>query len=97
MIVAVTIVEKEERERDHTIQKALLGSDPLKWIKADVEVRGEGRLEVEYQELETIPPSRGLHRFAHCHVLYEEVHDLIKKRKWAPAQIDTEVAGITWI
>ena len=25
------------------------------------------------------------------------MHDFIKKRKWAPAQTDTEVAGITWI
>ena len=71
--------------------------DALKWIKADAEVRDEGHLEFDYQELETIAPSRGLHRFAHCQVLYEEVHDFIKKRKWVPAQIDTEVAGITWI
>ena len=28
MIVAVTLAEKEERKRDHTIQKALLGFDP---------------------------------------------------------------------
>ena len=66
MIVAVTLVEKEERKRDHTIQKAILGFDPFKWLKADAEVRDEGHLEVGYQELETISPSRGLHRFAHC-------------------------------
>ena len=92
MIVAVTLAEKEERRRDHTIQKALLGFEPPKSIKADAEVRDEGHLEVEHQELETIAPSRGLHSFAHCQVLYEEVHDFIKKRKWALAQIDTEVA-----
>ena len=40
MIVAVTIAEKEERKRVHTIQKTILGFDPLKWIKADAEVRG---------------------------------------------------------
>ena len=30
-------------------------------------------------------------------MLYEEVHAFLMKRKWAAAQIDTDVAGITWI
>ena len=54
-------------------------------------------LEVGYQELDLIAPTKGTHRFAHCQMLYEEMHDFISKRRWAPAQVDTEVAGITWI
>ena len=89
--------KKEERKNDCTIRKTLLGYDPLKWIKGDAEIRDEGQLEVDYQKLETIAPSRGTHRFAHCQVLYEEVHAFIRERKWAPAQIDTEVVGTTWV
>ena len=57
----------------------------------------EGKLEVDYHKLETIAPSRGTRRFADCQVLYEEVHAFLRKRKWASVQIDTEVAGITWV
>ena len=66
-------------------------------MKADAEIWGEEQLEVDYQSMEIIQPTRGKHRFAYCQVLYEEVHAFLKKRKWAPAQIDTEVAGIAWI
>ena len=48
MIAAVTLAEKEERKKVHTIQKALHGYDPLKGMKADAEVRDEGHLEVDY-------------------------------------------------
>ena len=88
MIAAVTLAEKNERKRVHTI---------LKWMKADAEVRDEGHLEVDYQELHLIAPAKGNQRFAHCQMLYEDVHGCLKERKWAPAQADTEVAGITWI
>ena len=30
-------------------------------------------------------------------MLYEDVHGFLKERVWAPAQIDTEVACITWV
>ena len=30
-------------------------------------------------------------------MLYEDVHSFLKQRKWAPAQMDTEAGGITWI
>ncbi len=74
MIVGVTLAEKEERANDRTIQKTLLGYDPEKWVKANAEIRDEEKMEVEYQSLKTIQPTRGEHRFAHCKVLYEEVH-----------------------
>ena len=66
-------------------------------MKADAEVRDEGHLEVDYQELHLIAPTKCNHRFAHCQMLYEDVHGFLKERKWAPAQADTEVAGITWV
>ena len=37
------------------------------------------------------PPGMG--RFIALHIFL----DFIKKRKWVPAQVDSEVAGITWI
>ena len=79
MIAAVTLAENEERENDCTTRKALLGYDAPKCIKADAEIRDAGHLEVDYQKLETIAPSSGTHRFAHCQVLYEEVHAFIKE------------------
>ena len=74
MIVGVALTEKEERINDHTILKALLGYDPQKWVKTEAEIRDEEQLEVDYQSIEIIQPTRGKHRFAHCQVLYEEVH-----------------------
>ena len=47
-------------------------------------------------DLKIISPTKGKHKFAHCQVLYEEVHAFLKKRKWAPIRTDIEVAGITW-
>ena len=97
MIVGVTLAEKEERANDRTIQKALLRYDPEKWVKTDAEIRGEEQMKVEHQSIQIIQPTKGKHRFAHCQVLYEEVHAFLMKRKWAPAQVDTEVAGVTWM
>ena len=39
MIAAVTLAEKEERRNNHFVQKATLGYDTQKWIKADAVVR----------------------------------------------------------
>ena len=83
MIVGATLAEKEERANDRTIQKALLGYDLEKWVKTDVEIRGEEQMKVEYQSIQIIQPTKGKHRFAHCQVLYEEVHAFLMKRKWA--------------
>ena len=60
-------------------------------------MRDEGHLEVDYQEVQLIAPTKGNHRFAQCQMLYEDVHSFLKERKWALAQTDTEVGGITWI
>ena len=70
MIVGVTLAEKEGRANDRTIQKALLGYDPEKWVKTDVEIRGEEQIEVGYQSINSSNPPKGKHRFAHCQVLY---------------------------
>ena len=66
-------------------------------MKADATVRGESHLDVTYREVKVIAPTKGNHRFAQCQMLYEDVHSFLKQRKCAPAQMDTEVGGITWI
>ena len=40
---------------------------------------------------------KGKHRFAYCQVLYQEIHDFVQHREWAPAQLDNETAGTTWL
>ena len=97
IIVGDTLAEKEERVESRVMQKALLGYDPQKWVKANAEIRDEEHLEVEYQSLKTIQPTKGKHRFAHCQILYEEVHAFLKQRRWVPVKVDMEVAGITWM
>ena len=97
MIAAVTIAEKEERKRIHTIQNTILGYDVLKWVKADAIVRDESHLEVDYREVKLMTPTKGNHRFAQCQKLYEDVHSFLKERKWAFAQTESEAGGTTWI
>jgi len=97
MIPWVVMAEKEERKKDHDVQKALLGYDPETWLKIDAEIRVEELEEEEYQSLSLIPPTKGKHRFAHCQVLYEEVHVFLTERRWAPAQVDSEFGGVTWV
>ena len=41
MIAGVVMAEKEERKKDHDVQKALLGYDPEKLLKTDAEIRVE--------------------------------------------------------
>ena len=84
-------------EKEHIKQKIILGYDLEKWVSAEAKIRGEEHHELEYHDLATIQPTKGKHKFAHCQVLYEEVHPSLKKRKWAPIKTDIEVAGITWI
>lgn len=97
MILGVTLAEKTERAKQHTIFKATRGYDPLKWVKAKAMIRDGDSLETEYQNIETVPPTKGKHRFAHCQTHYEEVHAFLSKRKWAPVSNDVEVSGIAWI
>ena len=85
MILGVTLAEKAERAKQHTIFKALRGYDPLKWVKAKAMIRDEDTMEPEYQSIETVPPTIGKHRFAHCQTHYEEVHAFLSKRKLAQA------------
>ena len=39
MIATITLAEKEEREKDKQIRKAMLGYDPDVWLKADAQIR----------------------------------------------------------
>ena len=75
----------------------MLGYDPEKWVKAVARIRDEEHLDVEYQDLKTLPPTKGRHKSAHCQILYEEVHVFLKQRRWVPVKVDIDVAGITWI
>ena len=78
-------------------RKPSWGYDPETWLKIDAEIRAEDLEEEEYQCLRLIPPTKGKHRFAHCQILYEEVHAFLAERLWAPAQVDSECGGITWV
>ena len=71
MILGVTLAEKAERAKQHTIFKATRGYDPLKWVKAKAKIRDEESLELEYQNIETVPPTKGKHRFPHCQTHHE--------------------------
>ena len=88
---------KGREEKDHAVHKALLGYDPEKWLKTDAETRAEELEDSEYQSLNLTLPTKGKHRFAHCQILYEEVHAFLNGRRWAPAQVDSDVGGVTWV
>ena len=79
MIVAVTIAEKDERKKIHSIQKVALGYDTLKWMKGDANVRGESQLGIDYLEVKLITPTKGNHKCTQRQKLYEEVHNFIGK------------------
>ena len=59
IIVAVTLAEKDERKKIHSIQKIALGYDTLKWMKGDANVRDESQLDIEYREVKLISPTKG--------------------------------------
>ena len=73
MIVAVTLAEQDVRKKIHTIQRAIRGYDMFKWTEADAIVGDESHLEVDYQEVKFITPTKGNHRFAQWQRLYEDV------------------------
>ena len=81
MIVAVTLAEKEERKKIHSIQQIALGYDTLEWMKGDAKVRDESQLDIEYREVKLISPTRGNHKFTQRQKLYDDVHNFIGKRK----------------
>ena len=97
IIIGVTLAEKTERAKQHTIFKATRGYDPGKWVKAKATIRDEEHLKLDYQDIDLIQPTKGKHKFTHCQALYEQVHAFLGKRKWAPVSNDNEVSGITWI
>ena len=66
-------------------------------MKGDANVRDESLLDIEYREVTLTTPTKGNHKFTQRQKLYEQVHNFLSKRKWAPAKADTDVGGITWI
>ena len=66
-------------------------------MKGDANVRDESQLEIEYREVKLITPTKGNHKFTQRQKLYEEVHNFLSTRKWAPVKADTDVGGIAWI
>ena len=55
-------------------QKAIRGYDPEKWVSTGAKIRDEEQYGLDYFDLKIISPTKGKHTFAHCQVLYEEVH-----------------------
>ena len=66
-------------------------------MKGDANVRDESQLDIEHREVKLIRPTKENHKFTQRQKLYEEVHNFLSKRKWAPVKADTDVGGITWI
>ena len=59
-------------------------------MKGDANVRDESQLDIEYREVKLFTPIKGNHQFTHRQKLYEEVHNFIGKRKWAPVKAGTD-------
>ena len=97
MLAAVIKAEKEERKKIQFAQNTILGYDTQKWVEADAVIRDEVQLEVSYQKINFVTATKGNHRFARWQKQYEDVHNFLSSRKWAPVQPETEVSGITWI
>ena len=55
-IAGVSIAEKERRAKDKQASKVVLGYDPDKGAKTEVNIRSEDQNEVEYKMLEMPPP-----------------------------------------
>ena len=43
------------------------------------------------------PVTKGKHKFAYCQTLYQESHEFIQQREWAPIQLDNETGCTTWV
>ena len=61
MIVGVTQAETMEREKHHSKQKAILGSDPEKWVCTEAKIRDEEHYDIDYVDLKIISPTEGKH------------------------------------
>ena len=51
-IAGVLIAEWEKRAKDKQVSKAVLGYDPDKWTKTDINIRSEVQNEIDYKKLE---------------------------------------------
>jgi hypothetical protein len=84
-IAAMTVVEKEEREKAAKIDKMVKGYDQSKWIKSNGTIRHEDQANIKYDKLILPPPITGRHKFSQCQDLYEQIHTFIANRQWAHA------------
>ena len=90
------IAEKDERDKDKKIDKALLGYDPMKWVKSDAEIKNEDQSSLSFEKIEFPAPTRSKHRFHFCQRLYEEVHRFLNDRSWAHAHPESTAGGVAW-
>ena len=97
MIVAITNVEKEERQKRSTVRTATLGYDTNKFLKTKVCIRDERSQQIHYDKLEITPPATGRHRFTFCQTMYRDIHRFHAHRMWASANDTQQVSGVTWL
>ena len=88
--------KKKNVRKGKQVDKAVLGYDPDKWIKSNVQIRSEDRASTEYTHLNLPPPIRGKHRFMQYQKMYEEVHAFMGQRRWAYAHPESSASGVTW-
>jgi hypothetical protein len=96
-IAGMTLHIKELRAKQQVADKATLGYDPEKWVRADGRVRHEDKDTTEYHKLNIQPAVQGRHKHSKCQTQYEEVHAFIAGREWAHAHAESNAAGITWL
>ena len=97
MIAVITMAEKEERKKNLEVQKAIVGYDPEKWMKTNVQLRDDDQAHQTFQAFALPPLIKGKHKFAYCQHIYKEIHAFLQEREWAPIQAETETGGTTWL
>ena len=100
MIAVVTNAEKDQRDINDKVHMHILGYDPKLWIETEVKLRNQHQRQIIYHHIELPPPITGEHKFSFWQTLYQDVHNFISLRQWAP--IDTDdgehgIGGITWL
>ena len=50
-------------------------------MSTEAKIRDEEQYGLDYFDLKIISPTKGKHTFAHCQVLYQEVHAFLNKKE----------------
>ena len=96
-IAEVTIAEKEEREKQRTIEKAVCGYDTKVWTETALKIRDADYDNIDFQKLKLSPPIKGKHKYTKWKMQYTDIHEFLTSRKWAQATSEGSASGVTWL